>query len=172
MPSPVGHALGGVIAGLVSGIRQRERVAFALLVVAANGPDVDFLWGRHGAETHSIGAAVVAGLLTLVLARGQRRLAIAVSLAWMSHVFFDWLGSDDTPPIGIKALWPFSDAYYFANAYIFESISRRYWLPGFVAHNLYAVVKEVAILGPVTAVIWWWKGRGASLDAPSSPRRF
>jgi hypothetical protein len=171
MPSPVGHALGGVIVGLLSGIRQRERVVLALLVIAANGPDADFLWGRHGAETHSIGAAIVAGLVTMVLSRGNRRLAIAVSLAWMSHVFFDWLGSDDTPPIGIMALWPFSNAYYFANAYIFESISRRYWLSNFWTHNLYAVVKEVAILGPVAAMLWWWNRRGESSDPPAHGRR-
>ena len=161
MPSPVGHTLGGVIVGLLSGIGQRERTVLAILVVAANGPDVDFLWGRHGAETHSIGAAILAGLFTLIVSRGHVRLAVAVTLAWASHVLFDWLGSDDTAPIGVMALWPLSDAYYFANAYLFDAISRRYWLPNFWTHNLIAVVREIAILVPIVALIGWWKGKGS-----------
>ena len=47
-------------------------------------------------------------------------------------VLFDWLGSDDFPPLGVMALWPFSSDFLFANAYVFDAISRRYWLPGFV----------------------------------------
>jgi hypothetical protein len=135
-------------------------------------PDIDFLWGRHNAETHSLGAAVLSGLLVLAWTRGPwanlpstslrpgkvcphpYRLALAVTLAWSSHVFFDWLGSDDTPPLGVMALWPLDSTYYFAHAYIFEAISRRYWLSNFWTHNLYAVAKEVIILGPIAAVAW------------------
>ncbi len=182
MPSPVGHALGGVIVGLLLGPaaceprgQARDRVGtgqgqggdspgpvtnglqdLGWLALAACAPDLDFLWGRHGAETHSVGAALLAGLFVLGLTRGTRaRLAIAVALAWGSHVFFDWLGSDDTPPIGVMALWPFTGAYYFANAYVFEAISRRYWLPGFWTHNLMAVVREAAILAPIVAALVW-----------------
>ena len=39
-------------------------------------------------------------------------------------------GSDDFPPLGVMALWPFTDRFYFADAFVFEAISRRYWLPG------------------------------------------
>jgi hypothetical protein len=52
------------------------------------------------------------------------------------------------------ALWPLDSTYYFAHAYIFEAISRRYWLSNFWTHNLYAVAKEVIILGPIAAVAW------------------
>jgi LexA-binding, inner membrane-associated putative hydrolase len=133
---------------------------FALLALAAIGPDVDFLWGRHAAETHSVGACAIVGLLVLAILRGtQVRLAIAVALAWGSHVLFDWLGSDTTPPIGVMALWPFSDAYYFAHAYWFDSITRRYWLPNFWTHNLLAVVKEIVFLAPLAIAIGWWRRR-------------
>ena len=127
-----------------------------MLATVACLPDLDFLWGRHNAETHSLGAAVLAGVAVLAWTRGrQPGWALAVTLAWSTHVLFDWLGSDDTPPLGVMALWPLTDAYFFAHAYVFDAISRRYWLPGFVWHNAIAVMREVLMLAPVTAVLWY-----------------
>lgn len=131
-------------------------------------PDFDFLWGRHNMETHSLGAAIVAGLVAAALTRGRDlRLALAVALAWSSHVLFDWLGSDTTPPLGVMALWPASSAYYFADAFVFDAITRRYWLGGFWRHNVLAVLKEVILLAPLLALARWlrrrrsaWVGRG------------
>ena len=164
MPSPVGHALGGAIVGLVcdqgrplaGGRVARLRGALLSPVVVASAvagvlPDLDFLWGRHNMETHSLGAAVLVGLGVWLWRRGQARVAVAIVLAWASHVLFDWLGSDDTPPLGVMALWPLTSTFYFAHAYVFEAISRRYWLDGFWAHNLWAVTTEVAMLGPALA---------------------
>ena len=147
VPSPIGHALGGLIVGEVL-------APSALLICAVAGvlPDVDFAWGGHNRETHSLGAAVIAGLVVLAWKRSPR-LAIAVTLSWASHVLFDWLGSDDTPPLGVMALWPFDSDFYFANAFVFEAISRRYWLDNFVTHNAWAVIKEVLILGPIAVVL-------------------
>jgi hypothetical protein len=160
MPSPVGHALGGVLIGL--GILPSRHVYLVrdlgICAAAACLPDVDFLWGRHGMETHSIGAAVLAGIATWALTR-RRDLAVAFALAWLSHVVFDWLGSDDSPPIGVMALWPFTSAFYLAHAYVFEAISRRYYLPNFWEQNLWAVAKEVLILVPPVAALWWWRTR-------------
>jgi len=112
-------------------------------------------------ETHSVAAAVLAGLAVLAWTR-DRRLALAVALAWASHVLFDWLGSDTTPPIGVMALWPFSSEFYFANAYVFEAITRRYWLDNFVTHNAWAVLKETLMLGPVAWAAWWLARRRTS----------
>ena len=176
MPSPVGHALGGAIVGLLVGAPQRggrrgldgQRAARSTPRVAAGAvarmqPDLDFLWGRHNMETHSLGAAVAAGVVAWLWRRGQGRLALTVGLAWASHVLFDWLGSDDTAPLGVMALWPVTSAFYFAHAYVFEAISRRYWLDGFLAHNLWAVTTEVLMLGPVLAVAAWWRARVAGV---------
>lgn len=124
------------------------RNALTLVTLAAVLPDIDFAWGGHNRETHSLGAAVIAGLAVFAWKR-DRRLAIAVALAWASHVLFDWLGSDDTPPLGVMALWPLNSTFYFANAFVFEAISRRYWLDNFISHNVWAAIKEVLILGPV-----------------------
>jgi membrane-bound metal-dependent hydrolase YbcI (DUF457 family) len=115
-------------------------------------------------ETHSLGAAVLAGLVVLAWTRGRApRLALAVSLAWASHVLFDWLGSDATPPLGVMALWPVTSEFYFAHAYVFEAISRRTHLPNFWPHNLWAVAKEVLMLAPVAAGAWAWR-RGSLRD--------
>ena len=153
MPSPVGHALGGLIVG-----ELLAPSALILCAVAGVAPDVDFLWGGHNRQTHSLGAAVIAGVVVLAWKRNPR-LALAVMLSWASHVVFDWLGSDDTPPLGVMALWPLNSNFYFADAYVFEAISRRYWLDNFFSHNAWAVMKEILILGPVAAVAWWLRRR-------------
>jgi hypothetical protein len=87
------------------------------------------------------------------------RLALAVTLAWSSHVLFDWLGSDDTPPLGVMAWWPINSHFYFANAYVFDAISRRYWLDNFFTHNAWAVIKEVLILGPLAFIAFSIRSR-------------
>lgn len=196
MPSPIGHALGGLIVGLLvvprrsappdqatavpghprtpapphSGTLAPRHLgtlapwrlrALSTLAIVACLPDLDFLWGRHGAETHSLGAALIAAAVALVWTRGGNPwLALAVGLAWASHPLFDWLGSDDTPPLGVMALWPFTHRYYFAEAFVFDAISRRDWLPGFWAHNIRAVVREALLLAPAVLVAGWlrkWK---------------
>lgn len=180
MPSPVGHALGGAIVGvalapwgswrtthLASTIVGACRSPLVAAVLAACLPDVDFAWARHNMETHSLGAALGAGMLVWLASGGRaHRLAAAVMLAWASHVLFDWLGSDDTPPLGVMALWPLTSAFYFADAFVFEAISRRYWLPGFWAHNLRAVVTEAALLGPVLLGIVALRRRRDRFAAP------
>jgi membrane-bound metal-dependent hydrolase YbcI (DUF457 family) len=147
VPSPIGHLLGGAIVGYAI-----APSAVLLCAIAGATPDVDFLWGRHNQETHSIAAAMAAGLVVLAWKR-DARLAAAVTIAWLSHVLFDWLGSDTTPPLGVKALWPLSSEYYFSNAFLFEAISRRYWLDNFISHNLWAVAREILILGPPLAIV-------------------
>ena len=173
MPSPIGHALGGAIVSLMmapkgpgSWVLGLEKYASTIVVLAAVAPDVDFAWGGHNRETHSLGAAIIAGLVVYAWKRNQR-LAIAVALSWASHVLFDWLGSDDTPPLGVMALWPINSNFYFANAFVFEAISRRYWLDNFFTHNAWAVTREVLILGPLAWMVWWF---GRRSKAPKERR--
>ena len=164
MPSPVGHALGGAIVALATlrpglgawglGLGNSGFV----VVLAAVAPDLDFLWGRHNQETHSLAAAVIAGAAAFAWKRSAR-LALAVFLAWASHVLFDWLGSDTTPPLGVMALWPLTSEYYFSNAFFFEAISRRYWLDNFITHNLWAVGRELLILGPPLVLLMIFRSR-------------
>jgi membrane-bound metal-dependent hydrolase YbcI (DUF457 family) len=165
VPSPIGHAFGGLIAGEIL-----APSALVICAVAGVLPDIDFAWGGHNRQTHSLGAAVIAGAIVLVWKRSPR-LACAVTLAWASHVLFDWLGSDDTPPLGVMALWPINSNFYFANAFVFEAISRRYWLDNFITHNAWAVIKEVIILGPLAVIAFLWQVRRRYRQPPAPPQR-
>jgi membrane-bound metal-dependent hydrolase YbcI (DUF457 family) len=153
VPSPVGHALGGLIVG-----QLLAPSALRICAVAGVLPDIDFAWGGHNRETHSLGAALIAGAVVFAWKRSPR-LALAVTLSWASHVLFDWLGSDDTPPLGVMAWWPLNANFYFANAFVFEAISRRYWLDNFISHNAWAVAKELLILAPIAIMARRWVGR-------------
>ena len=191
MPSPVGHALGGVLFGwLVDGrsaapardvstpVDPGHHLALAgwrldtrTIWFLALGPlaDLDFLFGLHSRQSHSVGAVLVVLLVVGVWTLGRApsfaatasrlRFALACASAYGSHVLFDWMGNDTTPPIGIMALWPFSDAFYQSNLFVFEAISRRWWLAGFWTHNLLAAAREVAIVLPLVALVAWWQRR-------------
>lgn len=78
MPSPLGHALGGLTVGLLA-LAHQPRTAAPLTapivlacMVAAAAPDIDFLWNRHSMETHSVGAALLAGAIAWVATRQWR----------------------------------------------------------------------------------------------------
>jgi membrane-bound metal-dependent hydrolase YbcI (DUF457 family) len=184
MPSPLGHALGGVLVGLLVAPKNRfhwahpnqrphqtDRTGLIVCATFACLPDVDFVWGRHSMETHSLLVALVVGVAVYVIdrplrGRGAARLALGCALAWASHVLFDWLGSDDSPPLGVMALWPLTRDFYFANAFIFEAISRRYAEPGFWQQNVWALAKELLMLAPPVAALWWWRVRARYFAAP------
>jgi membrane-bound metal-dependent hydrolase YbcI (DUF457 family) len=171
MPTPIGHALGGLIVGLVFEPAVAPRPIhpsylthpgyLTCAAVAACLPDLDFLWGRHNMETHSVGFAVLIALAVFAWRR-DARLALVCFLAVESHVLLDWLGSDDSPPLGVMAWWPFSSRFYFGDLFVFDAISRRYWLPGFVRHNVVAILRELGILLPIAGALWIWRRRGSS----------
>ena len=169
MPSPLGHALGGVIAGGAfadsgtTGARRgwRDAAAYALLGVA---PDLDFLIGAHRHQVHSLGAALIVGAIAggvmmmrpgLGGAAGARlRLALAVAAAYGSHVLLDAVSLDTTPPLGAMVFWPLSSDFYQSPISLFMAISRRYWLPGFLVQNLTALAWELVLLGPLATLVW------------------
>ena len=102
-----------------------DRAVLAALIFAGLGvvPDVDILVeGTHRLYTHSIAAVGLVALLAALAfaawtagsptpARVVRSL-IAAAAAYASHLLLDWLGDDRSVPIGIRALWPFTDAYF------------------------------------------------------------
>lgn len=180
MPSPIGHALGALAAGWTVLPPQPARgraVRQAVLVVAvALVPDLDLLLGAHSQWTHSVGAVALVFLASWLAGRGRHpRLAAALALAYATHPLLDWLGQDGTAPFGVMAGWPFTDRYFHSGADLFTGISRRYWLPGFLEHNLSAVTREAVLLGPLALAAWWWqrlRGRRAQARPflpPSAP---
>jgi membrane-bound metal-dependent hydrolase YbcI (DUF457 family) len=118
-------------------------------------PDLDLLLHIHRTETHSVGAALLAGTIAWLVTR-RPRWGAAVSLAWGSHVLLDWLSNDTRPPLGVMALWPLTREYYKASIEIFLPVSRRYWESRFWIYNLRALIVELAVMGPIAALVVWW----------------
>jgi membrane-bound metal-dependent hydrolase YbcI (DUF457 family) len=172
MPTPVGHALGGLAAAFLANATARHpgltpRVLLATVAVAI-APDIDILAGHHRSYTHSVGAVAVVGLASWLALR--RRVpnvsasAMVLTAAYGSHLFLDWLGKDTAPPVGLTILWPFSSAYFMSGLDLFGEVSRRYWLPyEFVIGNLGAVAWELMVLTPLLIVAWaHWSKRTLS----------
>lgn len=166
MPSPVGHGLGGIAAAWPL-VPERTRRAALILAAVAIAPDLDLLVGTHRGASHSIGAALIAGLAagslwsalapSLGLRRPSRRdtlrVALSATIAWASHVLLDWLSNDTRPPIGIMALWPFTHEYYKASIEIFPAVSRKYWEARFWKYNAHALAVEVPLMGAIAAAV-------------------
>jgi membrane-bound metal-dependent hydrolase YbcI (DUF457 family) len=162
MPTPVGHALGGLTAAFLANASARQpglppHVLLASIAVAI-APDLDILAGQHRSYTHSVGALAAVGLTSwLVLHRRTNASAVSAVLtaAYGSHLLLDWLGKDTARPAGLTILWPFSSAYFMSGLDLFGEVSRRYWLLNeFILGNLGAVSWEVVVLLPLLIMAW------------------
>jgi membrane-bound metal-dependent hydrolase YbcI (DUF457 family) len=164
MPSPIGHALGGIAAAWVA-VPHKNWNAALVLAAAALAPDLDLLIGHHRGISHSAGAAVAVGVTGGVavactgLRREALRWAVAIGLAWASHVALDWLSNDTRPPIGVMALWPITGDYYKAAIEIFPAVSRQCCSTRFWLHNIRAAVVESVILAPLMLLALRWLKR-------------
>jgi membrane-bound metal-dependent hydrolase YbcI (DUF457 family) len=163
MPTPVGHAIGGLAAAfLTSAATGRSRLTKQVLASAlalAMVPDLDILAGSHRTYTHSIGAVALVGLLARLVLRtrhvGASPLALALTAAYGSHLMLDLLGKDTSQPPGLMALWPFRSRFYMSGWDIFGEVSRRYWLPSeFIFGNLQALAWEMLLLVPLLLFAW------------------
>ncbi len=191
MATPVGHGLVGFLLHAVSARPGEPLVRSwraAALVAAAMLPDVDLLArlvdGRnhHQMETHSLGAAVAAGLIafgvlrvvgrtdSLARARAQARAgawrsSMLFSLAWLSHGVVDFLSGDRTPPLGPMLLWPLSREHFIASHPLFLDTVRSLAWPS-LAHNVRALGGELLILLPLLGLVFWLRPRpGPAIDA-------
>lgn len=158
MPSPLGHALGGIAAGLLvtgprASVKGRPLVLAFTFAAAAAAPDLDLLVGAHRGPSHSVGAACLAGAAAFLVTR-RARVALAVAAAWATHPLLDGMGRDTTPPLGSMALWPFTREYYVFPVQLFGAISRRYWLLDSWMLNARAIGVELILLGPPAALAW------------------
>jgi inner membrane protein len=163
MPTPFGHAVGGLAAAfLVNSTAKRPRLTMPILAasaVLAMTPDLDIIAGLHRLYTHSIAAVAVVGIVSWLVLR--RRTTDAVPLtavlaaAYGSHAVLDLLGKDTSAPLGLTALWPLSSAYYLTGWDIFAEVSRRYWRPEeFILGNLRALAREMLVLVPILLAVW------------------
>ena len=167
MPSPLGHALAGLTVHALAARRPGQLFEVrrvALTVGAALVPDLDlllrFVDGRnhHQAQSHSLGCALLAGLVVWGVATWRRwprplGWAAVVGLAWTSHVLLDYLGSDTHPPIGLMALWPASSGFFKFPWPVFMDIGRTLeWET--IRHNAVAVAWETILLVPPLLLAW------------------
>jgi inner membrane protein len=175
MPSPIGHALGGVAiawaADLVDGRRSSPRLVTACAGLAML-PDVDLLLPAfHRTATHSLTAAIVVIIVVALTGkvtgrpdgvrphraswRGLWRTAFVCGAAYASHLLLDWLGADNRPPRGIQLLWPFSDRWFISDWDIFRETARQHFFSASsIGRNIVALAQELAILLPVVVVLW------------------
>ena len=156
MPSPLGHALGGAAAGWAlarPAAASRSRIWRLGVLFATLGmlPDLDLVTSVHRGPSHSLGMAAIVGLVATALS-SHPRLGLAAAAAYATHTLLDWLSADTSVPLGIMALWPFDGHHYKSSRAVFDSVWRRNETPDFWPHNIRAVAKEVAILGPLTLI--------------------
>lgn len=176
MPSTVGHALAGAAAAwaadLVPGRRAwrtgpaasswyRRAGNGLTLTCAALGTiaDADLLLHVHRTFSHSIGAVMFVGLFAAVLAANAGLPIVRVggmcASAYGTHLLLDWMAVDRSPPYGIQALWPFSDAWYISGWDLFRQTQRRQFLTlAALRTNVLTVLQEILLLAPVLVVLW------------------
>jgi inner membrane protein len=172
MPTPVAHSLAGsTIALLSTGRRPLDRKLLAASLIAASFADIDFgisfLIGRnvHHYFTHSLGFALLftgtAFLLSRAFARERPAFdALVLVVSYLSHLLLDMLSKDTAPPYGLQLFWPLSGEFYISPVLVFDDIWRGTIAKLFGRHNWLAVVREILIVGPPTALaLWLWKRR-------------
>jgi len=125
----LGHIAVGMAAGKLftptSSSRSRQVVAVVALSAISLAPDLDVIafalgipyqatWGHRGA-VHSLGFALLIGVVAVLLARvsGLRawKTGLAVALVYASHGLLDTMTDGG---LGIAVLWPFSTERLFA----------------------------------------------------------
>jgi membrane-bound metal-dependent hydrolase YbcI (DUF457 family) len=152
----------------------------AAFVAAANAADLDFFTGPitsnflfyHHGITHSLIAAAVAGLLAAIIAwpaaaLSPLRVGVLVGLAYASHVLMDFVAFTPSEPTDMPILWPVAaDIGLTTPIQVFASIQHGGTLsslPAVVtrAATLWAVAREVVVMGCVWLIAAWLAGRGS-----------
>ena len=171
MPSPVGHTIAALAGFFLIQPRLKKRQKLPLLGLAifvANSPDLDMIAGLiladnpsifHRQATHSITAAIVVVLLTVIGLRlnkiGDRKTwGLWIAFLYFTHIFLDMLVTDTIPPAGVQALWPFTSDYFISPLTIFSGFDYNNPNLSFLqtilsGNNFFTVIREIAILAPL-----------------------
>jgi len=135
------------------------------------GADLDLLIHWHSGPTHSLGAAAIAAgaaaLWRWPIARTRWLIAAAACAAWATHPLLDSLAPDTSPPIGVMAFWPLTSQYFITGLDVFMPIWRAPGNLKAIAHDIVAVVREIAILAPIV-YLTWKTGRTVNVEKPRS----
>jgi inner membrane protein len=164
------------MAGNQSTARSWRWYLFA--AVAAVAPDFDLLPGLlvgdanrfHQGVSHSLGAAVVFGAVSILAARwlGAKpfRVAVISTVLYSSHLLLDFFVDDKRPPFGIPLLWPASDGYWMSPLPVFGGI--KHGIPGdsvfifltnvFSWYNIRVMAIETLVFVPMLVCSWYLTG--------------
>jgi len=94
---------------------------------------------------------------------------LLVAAVWFSHPLMDAFGADSSPPLGVMLFWPFSHDFWIAPFALFDAISRMWWRDDVWTHNFAAAGREVLLLAPVVALVWWTRRqRGLTVRSSSN----
>lgn len=195
MPTSIGHALAGAAAAwsadLVPGDRAwrtappsaswYRRAGNGLTLtcaVLAALPDADLLLRTHRTMSHSVGAVIVVGVVGgawAALASGAKRpiarVALMCAAAYATHILLDYLAADTVSPIGIQALWPFSNGWYISGWDLFRQTERRHFFSlATIWINTLASLQELLILAPIAYGIWLVRVKALAGLAAEMPR--
>jgi hypothetical protein len=163
VPSSLGHTIAGLAVAEL--FQYREGRVRRQAVLMANAADLDMLPGvftsrhpnaTHGRISHSLGAAVAAGVTAGLVekARGRRfgpRFLQAVA-AYGSHVALDYFGKE--PEDGLPVWWPLSDRQLASERQCFKTIrsyskKHGFWKGLLNRSNAGALAREVAVTAPL-----------------------
>ncbi len=194
MPSPVGHALAGLVVAWTADAldppskaveravpaswyrRAGGGLTLACAVLAA-APDLDLVSPPlHRAYTHTLGATLLvlaaAALFAWRTRRPVARIALTCAVAYGSHLLLDWVATDHFFPYGVRALWPFDGGWYISGWDVFTQTERRHLLSRrTLGINVPAVLREIVLLAPVAAVAWLVRVKALARFAPEMTRR-
>ena len=174
MCTPVGHTLlGGVL--FFSNRKASKRTSgliLGMVIILANLPDIDFLFGAikgnpnmyHHYWTHSIGFAIMAGVLLGFLWRGFKKrdyltFGILGFFLVLTHVILDYFTKDTGYPYGVPLLWPIHEGHLISPVSIFQDVNKASSSRAFIGslfcwHNLWTIIREIVILGPLSLISW------------------
>lgn len=170
MATPVGHTLAGAALWALADRKKRVSVLSGVLLAAvfSNWPDIDYLFGfwvgypnrYHHMATHSLvfaagtGLAVAGVLMLMKRPVGEIRFyGVWTAVLTGSHLLLDWVTIDRSRPYGIQLFWPL-DMYTIAPVPFLRDVHKGvtnagFWTRLFSLHNLWTVVSEVLIFGPL-----------------------
>lgn len=125
MPSPIGHSIGGYVAGRLADPRERLSRRAAAILGGFLGvlPDFDFIPGilagdpgtYHRGISHSLGAAVLVAAAVAFVGRiwlGDFRTPFLIAVAaYGSHLVLDAIMPDTRGIAGVPLFWPLSEEY-------------------------------------------------------------
>jgi membrane-bound metal-dependent hydrolase YbcI (DUF457 family) len=148
--SPIAHS-GMALLGWQLSARRKSVLTLAIFLAAANLPDIDFLarfvFGRtsiplHQYYTHNLLFVVLStGLVSLLLPAGRDRWGLL--FVGLSHLVLDVIVIDLVKPVGIRALYPFSDAL--SNFGFFPYVQRGSLKAMATLRNLGVLALETAV---------------------------